>query len=203
MKTEKGFALVLTMLFAVMALAFTGALMFMTIQGTKVSGLTQRYATALDAGKGQSDVMMNLALNTPSKTAPDSGNPQMPNCLAAKLAYATIGNSVGDTAVGGYSNAWSTSCVAFTRTGDCVGVTTTCSGAKDNVTGTNAKDCPDVVAQLGDYCTYSKIIDVKYADDGTGSTGYQFLYYSMEIRTERISNPSENSQISFLYRVQQ
>ncbi|QWR76670.1 hypothetical protein [Candidatus Magnetomonas plexicatena] len=202
MKTEKGFALVLTMLFAVMALAFTGALMFMTIQGTKVSGLTQRYATALDAGKGQSDVMMNLALNTPSKTAPDYGNVQNVNCLAAKLTYATIGNSVGDTAVGGYSNAWLTSCVAANWT-DCSGAATNCSGLKANVTSTNAKDCPDVVAQLGDYCTYSKIIDVKYADDGTGSTGCQFLYYSMEIRTERISNPSENSQISFLYRVQQ
>ncbi|MEO5356659.1 MAG: hypothetical protein H7844_05100 [Nitrospirae bacterium YQR-1] len=180
MKSEKGFALVLTMLFAVMALAFTGALMFMTIQGTKVTGLSQRYATALDAGKGAADIAMNLVVQytegTPPKTAPDYGTVQSAACLTDKLSKSTL-----NTSTGAYQ--WSN-----------------CSGTQSVVTSSDAKTSTDIVATLGDYTSYTKIIDVQNTDDGTGT---KYMYYTVEVWTEKTANPSENSQISFLYRVQQ
>jgi hypothetical protein len=178
MKNEKGFALVLTMLFAVMALTFTGALMFMTIQGTKVTGLSQRYATALDACKGSADITMNLVVQYNSgtpKTTPDYGTVQSAACLTDKLSKATLNDTTG-------AYQW-----------------LNCPGTQAVVTSADAKTSPDVIADLGAYRSYTKIIDVKYTDDTTGT---KFMYYTVEVWTEKITNPAENSQISFLYRVQ-
>lgn len=52
LRNEKGMALVMSLILAVITLAFSAALIFMITQGTKMSGLEKIYATALDAGKG-------------------------------------------------------------------------------------------------------------------------------------------------------
>lgn len=54
---EKGMALVMSLVLAVVTLAFSAALIFMITQGTRMSGLEKIYASALDAGKGGVEVI--------------------------------------------------------------------------------------------------------------------------------------------------
>lgn len=57
---EKGMALVMSLILAVVCLSFSAALIYMITQGTRMSGLEGRYATCLDAARGGLEVMTNI-----------------------------------------------------------------------------------------------------------------------------------------------
>ncbi|WP_457643926.1 hypothetical protein [Persephonella sp.] len=60
---EKGIALLTTIILGAVALAFIGALLYMLISGTHMSGVSGRYTTALDAAKGGADLVITKILN--------------------------------------------------------------------------------------------------------------------------------------------
>ncbi|GAB6071804.1 hypothetical protein JCM14244_01810 [Venenivibrio stagnispumantis] len=60
---EKGIALVTVLALSVVALLIVGALIYMLIKGTWLSGADKRYHSALEAGKGAATIVMNKLLN--------------------------------------------------------------------------------------------------------------------------------------------
>jgi hypothetical protein len=63
LRNEKGIALVMVLVLALIALTIISTLIFFVTQGTKVSGLYKRYSTALDAGYGGADMATSLVYN--------------------------------------------------------------------------------------------------------------------------------------------
>jgi len=84
LKNEHGMALVMALVLAVVTLTFSAALIFMVTQGTKMSGLEKRYATALDAAKGGIEIITETI-----DLGGDTGNPSITinneSCLDEKL----------------------------------------------------------------------------------------------------------------------
>lgn len=60
LNNERGIALVMVLVLSLIALAIMATLIYMVIQGTKFSGAYKRYATALDAGHGGTELMTAL-----------------------------------------------------------------------------------------------------------------------------------------------
>ncbi|MBF0564230.1 MAG: hypothetical protein HQK89_03210 [Nitrospirae bacterium] len=172
---EEGFALVITMLFALIGLALSGALLFMVIEGSKISGIMQRYSTALDAGKGASEDMMNLMTGYPTTMTPGFGTIQTTNganCIYDKLSKSTL------TSAGTYQ--W-----------------TNCTASQANTTSTDPTNYPDIISDLGNYRVYSKITDTEQS----GTTSPIYMIYTVVTLSQKINNPSENAQITYLFRV--
>jgi len=63
MKSEKGIALLTTLILGLVALTFIGALLYMLSTGTKMSGIEKRYTTALDAAKGGAELVITKIEN--------------------------------------------------------------------------------------------------------------------------------------------
>ena len=77
MKSRNGIALITTLVLALIALAFTGAMLYMLTSGTRMSGVERRYTTALEAAKGASDyIMRQMVDGTLSCSIPDCNPPQ-------------------------------------------------------------------------------------------------------------------------------
>jgi len=55
---EKGMALITVLLFGLVAFGVVAGAYFMTLTGTRMSGVEKRYISELDAGKGVSDYVM-------------------------------------------------------------------------------------------------------------------------------------------------
>jgi len=60
---EEGIALVMVLVLSLIVLSITATLIYLVIQGTKFSGFHKRYATALDAGFGGTEVASALIAN--------------------------------------------------------------------------------------------------------------------------------------------
>lgn len=68
-KSQKGIALVTAMSLALLAMVIATAAIYMILQGTEISGLKKRYATALGASKGATEgtaLLISLAGAVPS-----------------------------------------------------------------------------------------------------------------------------------------
>ncbi|MBF0320378.1 MAG: hypothetical protein HQL01_11315 [Nitrospirae bacterium] len=178
-KGEQGFALVITMLFAVVALALTGGLLFMTVQGTKVSGVEQRYATTLEASRGASDIAQDFLSN--GKSTPDYGTVSSSTCLSRKMLSETF----DDTS----TYLWGTDCSAAG-----------CSTQALN-TSPDASVCPDIVSAMGLYTVYTKIVNTRTGADSTDASANKYRFYSVEIVSRKTNNPAETAKISFLFSV--
>jgi hypothetical protein len=63
LNNERGIALVMVLVLSLIALAIMATLIYMVIQGTKFSGAYKRYATALDAGHGGTELITALIGN--------------------------------------------------------------------------------------------------------------------------------------------
>ncbi|MCI4627238.1 MAG: hypothetical protein L3V56_14935 [Candidatus Magnetoovum sp. WYHC-5] len=170
---DKGFALVITLLFAMIGLALSGALLYLTVQTTKIGGIGQRYATALDAAKAAGEVALAFIDNYDSTagTVPDYYDPTYydTNCIKDKLTTSTL-----DTAGGNFL--W-TQCTA---------------GSQNDYTSMTASTMPDIVFDLGEYRAFTKVVDTKVV----GST----YYYTVEILTYKLANEREKAQISLVYK---
>lgn len=84
LREESGMALVMALILAVVTLTFSAALIFMVTQGTRMSGLERRYATALDAAKGGVAVITET-IDRGGEISDSGITPEKPECLGEKL----------------------------------------------------------------------------------------------------------------------
>ncbi len=59
-RNESGIAVVVVLIFMMVALALTGGMLYMLARGGYMSGMEKRYKTALEAGMGGADVTLQL-----------------------------------------------------------------------------------------------------------------------------------------------
>jgi len=71
MKSRKGIAFITTLILALIALAFTGAMLYMLTSGTRMSGAERRYTTALEAAKGAAYYIIEEISNSSLNCIPD------------------------------------------------------------------------------------------------------------------------------------
>ncbi|MEM0174374.1 MAG: hypothetical protein QXI16_07715 [Sulfolobaceae archaeon] len=86
-KNNSGIALIVTILLSFLALILIAGMLYMIINGTKLSGYGKQYATALDADKGGVNILtniMNYDLTTPDLPANDYNIPNQ-TCFQTKL----------------------------------------------------------------------------------------------------------------------
>ncbi|KJR43589.1 hypothetical protein MCHI_000491 [Candidatus Magnetoovum chiemensis] len=179
---NRGFALVLVMLFSLVAVTLTAALIYMSINTTKLVGTEQRYHSSLDAGKAFTDVMINYILSYPGVLTPDYGNLIDSLCMRDKLTSETFSISSG-------AYQW-TNCNGY--------------GTQAQITSptdADIKNYADITSSLGKYTVYTKIVNTILGIDSSDCTGSGCLYYSVEVLTENTANTVEKSRISFLYRL--
>ncbi|MBF0568112.1 hypothetical protein [Candidatus Magnetominusculus dajiuhuensis] len=201
---ERGFILVITMVLAMVALALSGAMLFMATIGTKIAGGYQRYTSTISAARGASDVAMSLLKNSMSSTTPDYGtvSTTYPSCLATKLNTATClsAPATGTQCVGGSGTTyyqWGGTCDTYA-----------------NATSTNAAVDPDVTTTYNDartnspaYTVYTKIINTQAiigavtAPGACNCNACTYCYvYTVLVLSKNINTP-ENSIVTFTYMV--
>ena len=87
---EKGVALLTTLMLMVLGFGVVTTLLYMVTQGTKTTRLEQEYATALDAAKGGTDIIINMMENelfsAPALASAVGANV---DCLTEKLTNPT------------------------------------------------------------------------------------------------------------------
>ncbi len=93
---KRGTALIAVLIFSIIGLAIIGAMVQMVIQGTKLSGIGKRYATALEAAKGGADIITDMIDYYPKN--PDFGT-KSSDCWDDKVtnetnSWSTCSNSI-------------------------------------------------------------------------------------------------------------
>jgi hypothetical protein len=167
---NKGFALVITMLFAMIALALTGALLYMVTQSTLMTGIGQRYATALDAAKGSLEITNIFIRDYPDTLTPASGTTPTLSCTYEKIQNETY--------------KWVTNCTA--------------NDSIDSVASIIA--FPDVIIVFGIYTTYVKIVNMRFTKTASGTDCESGCsYYTINAYTENTSNRKENTHMTTIY----
>ncbi len=58
--TRKGIAFITVLILAVIALVFTGIMLYLVTKGTKITGVETRYTSSLEVAKGVSNYLMQL-----------------------------------------------------------------------------------------------------------------------------------------------
>jgi len=187
LRNEKGFALGFILILAVVALGMTLAMLFMLGRGSYVSGQQKRFHTAVEAGRGGMEAMLQLVGSRGMPTTPytnlflnSSGGPVF---LQTKLI----------TPTDNWASLGLNSAVAI--------------DPNDNTTY-------DVRLDLGAYRAYGKIIHtVKgnsapdeglqkggVASENTGGEVKSYPYlYTLEVLSQSTTNPTERSKLSVLY----
>ncbi len=74
LRNEKGFALVIVMILAVIALMMTLAMLSMVSHGSYVSGQQKRYRTALEASRGGAEAILDVIATRPATMGPSLVN---------------------------------------------------------------------------------------------------------------------------------
>lgn len=200
---DKGFILVITMILSLVALALSGAMLFMATVGSKIAGGMQSYTSTISAARGASDVAMNLLKNSMSSSTPDWGtvSTAFPSCLATKLTTATCATGPSTTTSCGGAGAtyyqWGATCDTYA-----------------NATSTNAATSPDLTTTYNDartgtqaYTVYTKILNTQ-ASVGAGvapaacnCTACTYCYvYTVLIQSQK-NNSNENSLVNFTYMI--
>jgi hypothetical protein len=134
LKNEKGIALVTALIMMVLGFAVVVTLLLMVTQGTKITGIEQRYAVALDASKGGADFIINMIRNdltNPPNFAGASGISGSP-CLKQKLEKPTS--------------------------------TANWDSCSSNASTSDPMDQPDVTLALNNYQVFVKIVDTRETD---------------------------------------
>jgi Tfp pilus assembly protein PilX len=92
LRNEKGIALVTTLMLMVLGFALVATLMVLVTQGTKLSGIEQRYTAALEASKGGTEMIIDMIRNSTFAPPAAVGNATSPSgCLQQKMTLATSG----------------------------------------------------------------------------------------------------------------
>jgi len=214
LRDEKGIALVMVLLLAVIALALMAGLIYMITAGTQVSGIQKRYKTAYEAGMGGGDVIYPLLGPTWSTNS--------------QRSWSSMLKSV---------NLWSTITTPYSGTSQCTGwssiygrsyagidakiLTPTSSWStfcsRSLTIDPNTSTTYDISFELGTspqkYRVYSKIVNTiegtSGADEGLWKSGVvtagdlsvqkRPYLYTIEIDAENPTNPAERAKLSVLY----
>ncbi|KJU86990.1 conserved hypothetical protein, secreted [Candidatus Magnetobacterium bavaricum] len=176
LKKEDGFGLVLTMMFALLALALTGALMFFVMQESKLSGSVKRYASTMDAARGAVAIAKDFVVT--GKTTPAFGNMQNSACTTDRVAKSTYDPD--------NTYQWAT-CDSYTDYNS-----NTCTVT--NATSADPKVCPDFISTLGDYTVYTK-----FADNKQIITSNTYNVVTISIYAENPALLRESVSMIFLY----
>ncbi|MBF0317475.1 MAG: hypothetical protein HQL04_04810 [Nitrospirae bacterium] len=176
LKKQDGFGLVLTMMFALIALALTGALMFVVMQESKMSGSVKRYASTMEAARGAVAIAKDYIVT--GKTTPAFGNVQYATCTNDRVSRSTYDpdNTYQWTVCDGYTDYNSNTCTVA------------------NATSANPKICPDFISTLGDYTVYTK-----FADNKQVITGSTYNLITISIYAENPALLRESVSMIFLY----
>ena len=222
---EKGIALIMVLIFSMIALAMVSAMIFMITQGTVISGAQKFYSTAEEASTGAAElstlylstrgtfnlVGVGIALGcncgdpliTTDNNDLQAGGTMVPfhqhrTCRCDKLC-----NSTAD---------WAASGVAWSCDED--------SAIAGLQVGMNPKTNPDFSFQLGNFTLFTKIVDTVRGNSDVGSIvasgelggssvsagaaglitpPHSPYLYRMEVQAEATANPRELSKISVLY----
>lgn len=183
-RNEKGIALLTTLMLMVLGFAVVVTLLQLVTASSKLSRLEQRYATALDASKGGSDLMICMiqnALNAPPSglnAAENAGDTSAEKTRKSNCMKEKLNNPTASWAITG------TTCVSLA-----------------NATDPNPKVQPDLTLTLGDFKVYAKIIDTVQIAPGSPPCNFGgCLYHTINVRSE-MPNSNERADITFLYRV--
>ncbi len=208
-RNEKGIALVMVLIFSMIGLAIVSAMLFMLIQGTRISGSFKLYKSADEAGLGGTievtDMIRNrgtIPLGVTMLSLPSG----LDACLLQKLSTARCTNP------------------------PCTGATlwTSCGTglATDPRMSMDPSASPDMTVVLPGppgttFMTYTKIVDTVLGNSetsalitGGGQLGGQGVVaatsgqvappsipylYKIEVQTQNQTNPNEKSRYSVLY----
>ena len=216
-KNEKGIALVLVLILALIGLAMVSTLIFMVTQGTTLSGAMRFYRTADEAATGTAELTGEYIVNRGAMPALGAAS----DCTCGDHT-ATYTNNI-DNATGARSCRCDKICnptSEYNAGGStlCTDEDTGRAGLQISVDPSVNPDRPGLV--LGAYTVTYKIVDTIEGNTdpagivasgrliGTGvvaSTGgvynpphFPFLY-SVEVMAQSTTNPRERSRISVLY----
>lgn len=89
MKKRKGLALTTVLVLSVIALAFTGVMLYMLTSSTQMAGIQYRYRSSLEVAKGVSQYLMSLMDSNKLCNYTDCSRPNQPINLGN---YATVGD---------------------------------------------------------------------------------------------------------------
>lgn len=194
LKSEKGIALVMTLVISAIAIAIMAGLIYMITVGTQISGIQKRYKTAHEAGKG-----------------------------GAEVAYEYVG-ARGDPGISGINFLFSPGITAACRnlklnqSTSNWAIGTTCPANSDSIAINPADDRTyDWTFELGaapTYRVYAKIVDtiegnsgedvgltkggVVSTSEGAAVMSRPYLY-TIEIDAQDAANPAERAKASILY----
>lgn len=179
---ESGIALVVVMLLAAVALAMSGALMYLLARAGYLSGMQKQYKTALEAGVGGTEVAFQVIASGGSLSASSIALTYDPTAMGTKLRNRTAdwGGLDSTMTINSLDNS------TFDMTFD-LGNYRVYSKIVDTVPGNSASN-------LG-------LQNKGVAAAGTGeivvmSTPY---LYTIEVLAQRRTNPSERAKLSVLY----
>ncbi len=189
---EKGVALITALILTAVALAVIGALLYMILSATQISGIQKRYKTALEASYGGKEVLYQAIQSR--------GNPLIPGinlsydtsgCMATKLSNSTY------TGLGAYN--WGS-----------------CSNSLAIDPKTQASY--DMKFDLGTdtkYTVYAKIANTVEGNSGAdlglvksgvvnsnpGEVSVMSIpyLYTLEVDAQNAANPAERAKLSILY----
>ncbi len=175
LKEEKGIALVTTLMYMVLAFALVMTLMLLVTQGTRLSGVEQRYTTSLEAAKGGTDFLINMIRNNvyaaPNNIITSAATPSG-SCLQTKMTDVTPN---------------------WTLDPNC--------GA--NASTLSPTDNPDITMALAGNQVWIKIVDTRMTPEDTTATPPipAYAFYTVNVRAQDPAR-NEHVEISFLYRME-
>lgn len=195
---EKGVALMVVMLLSVILLGIMASLVYMLVASTQVSGIQKRYKTALDAGKGGTDVAFEVIATRGDPELPGLGTTfKLTRDVAACVTYpagcltAKLNSPTKD---------WPANCY---------------TGAPIDVTQCASYDMLFELGTTAKYQVYAKIVDTaegnSAADLGLQKAGVvssntgevqamsKPYLYTLEVQAQNKDNPTERAQYSILY----
>ncbi len=214
---EKGVALVMVIIIALIGLAMVSTLLFMVTQGTRISGFQRVYRSTDEAGLGGAQIATQFIMDNifNAKSGSDmnqtlvhifSGNAKDP-CLVQKLTLTRGGWLTTDP-----TYAWS-SCASARAT------TIDADQTPDFTFCTNSADCTTpLLPDIPIFRVYTKIIDTVKGNTAEGGIGGKLggsgvvssmegeitpppmpSLYRIEVQAQDATNPQQRSKYSVLY----
>jgi hypothetical protein len=211
LKNDRGVVLITTLMLTLIAFGISMVMLYLVLQGTKLSGTSRQYKNSLEAGLGGVEIMTKEALPallnaTTSFIDGTSPADYFKNNLASSLpgldasSLVMINNRCLNAKL--TSRSWGTACGSASLT-------------------LNAKESADLTFNLRSaisaaatgYKVYTKIVsttpgstDMSGRDlEGQPTTGAPMqdvgapYLYRIEVASERVSNPQEKATLSVLY----
>ncbi len=206
---DRGIALVMVLILAVISLAIMAALLYMITASTEVSGIEKRYKTALEAGKGGANVIFQAIAA--------GGDP---GYITKAIDQGGLGGSIPAASVSATINGAATNCLNAKLNN----ATSAWQSACDNSVSINPAQSStyDWTFQLGTiptYTVYAKIVDtvngnssrsvdaattliksgvVSASEGEVPVKSYPYLY-TIEVQTVNSANTAEKVDYSVLY----